>query len=104
MKLSVQERIILAGLLPQEGNILTLRVVNELLSSLGFTEAEHERLQFVTEGTQIKWQQGAVNDKEIAIGDKAREVIVSALKKANEAGKVHISWLPVYDRFIKEGV
>jgi hypothetical protein len=41
--------------------------------------------------------------KDVAVGEKAHDIIVEALKTASEQKKLHISTLGLYERFV-EGV
>ncbi len=57
MKLTVLERLLLLNLLPEAGNLTTIRIVRELRESLSFTEDEHEVLRFETlPGGNVRWR------------------------------------------------
>ena len=102
MKLTVGERLVLLSVLPEQGNITTLKVVRTLRESLSFSEEEHKEYQFVQEGMQVRWNDKADQSKEIEIGDKANDIIVLALSKLNEDKKLNMSHLPLYEKFIEK--
>ena len=93
----------LLTLLPAEGNIVTLRVVRALQAELSFSEQEIADFGISLSGERAKWDVAKARDKDVQIGPAAMKLIVEALTKANEAGKLHIAYLPLYERFV-EGV
>lgn len=117
MELSVYERLILLNILPKEGDITTLRIVRTLRENLSFTESEHKVLCFKNPGEtyidnngqeravpigQVVWNQAAAIPTDIAIGEKAFDIIVAALKRLNSERRLHESHLDLYERFVKE--
>lgn len=107
MKLLVHERLNLMGILPQEGDFTTLKIVRELRESLSFTEEEHAELNFQQEGESIKWtmpEDAEMLNKEIEIGKKAEGIIVAALEKLNEDKKLTEQFFSLYEKFcVDEG-
>ena len=53
MKLDVGERIRLLGILPEKGNLLTLKIVRELRDDLSFSEKEHKDFKIVAKMDRI---------------------------------------------------
>ena len=101
MKLSIAERINVLGVLPAEGNIITLRIVNELRDNLSFREKEIADSQITqTEDGRITWDPTAAKDKDVQIGDAARDVIKAALKKLDEDKKLTPALVPIWDKFV----
>jgi len=107
MLLNVNERLIILNILPQEGNILTLRILRKLKENLSFTEEEHKVLNFKT--IQDKFMQWSTvtpdgtsipQEKEIDIGEKASDLIKEALKKLDDDKKLTEGHMSVYDKFI----
>lgn len=109
MKLNIPERFALLGVLPAEGNIITLRIVRELQTQLSFTEAEIEHYnmknQQLPDGNlSITWNPELANEtKDIEIGKAAKGVITDALKRLNSMNKLHVSMLPIYEKFVEDG-
>ena len=98
--LSIPERMQLLTLLPAEGNIVTLRVVRALQAELSFSEQEIADFGISLSGERATWDVAKARDKDVQIGPAAMKLIVEALTKANEAGKLHIAYLPLYERFV----
>lgn len=102
MKLGVMERLMLMNLLANaEGNVLTLRIVRDLQSELGFSEEELQALNIVQEPGRIVWNQSADVGKEIDIGSRAQEIISGALKKLDDVGKLTMNQLALYEKFVE---
>ena len=103
MKLTVRERLILSSILPQEGDILTLRILRKLQSDLSFSEEELKLYKFETlEGGMIRWDNTIEQEKEVEVGEKANDIIVLALSKLNEQKKLKMEHLDIYDRFVEK--
>lgn len=98
----VLERLKLLDLLPAQGDITTLRIVRTLREELSFSEAEHAELEFKVDGQQIHWNAEKDKGKSVDIGAKAREVIVSALKRASQEQRLALDTVPLYERFVEE--
>lgn len=101
MKLNVLERFGLLHALPEQGNYADLKIVRQLRENLSFGEEEQKELEFeeLPDG-RIKWK--GEPEKEIAIGEKATDIIVAALKKLNDTEQLTRDHLSVYEKFVKE--
>jgi hypothetical protein len=99
MKLNVIERVTLMRILPNEGNFVTWKIILNLKSSLSFTEKEYKAAGMYEKEGMTYWTKSI--DKEIEIGEKANDVIVSALKGLDNAGKLTEVMLSLYEKFIE---
>ena len=100
MKLGIPERVMLLGLLPAQGSIVTLRVVNELRAALSFSEKEISKSKIQQEGDKIQWDPKVDPQKEVTIGDAASTVIKDALKKMDTDGTLTQMHVPIWDKFM----
>jgi hypothetical protein len=99
MKLSILDRITLLGILPPtEGNYITFKILAQLKTDLSFSEIELKELNIHEADGRIYWDKSI--DKEIEVGDKAKEIICDSLKKLDEAGKINEQNVSLYERFI----
>jgi len=103
VKLNLFERLVCMALLPAEGSFVTLKIVRELQMELAPTEEEialaEVKDDLLTGGVTAKnWN--AVEDKEIVFGDIAKALIVSALKKLDEAEKLTQQHFSLYEKFV----
>ena len=100
MKLSVGGRLILLGVIPQQGDFTTLKIVRNMRDDLSFSEEEHKKLEFRQEGEMTYWKEG-LEDKEINFGEKATDIIVDAFKKLNDQKKLRIEHMELYEKFVE---
>lgn len=102
IELTVTERLGLLALLPREGNLVTLRIVQQLRMDLSFSEEEHEALQFREADEQIIWNPEADVAKTVSFGAKAMQVVQEKLAELSEAGKLRVEHLSLCDKFSLE--
>jgi hypothetical protein len=104
MRLTVLERIVLLGVLPGEGNFITLKIVRQLREALSFTEEELKDLSLQQVGEQVTWNAAAADPEgtEISIGEKATDLIVESLKKLNEENKLTQQHFSLYEKFVEK--
>jgi hypothetical protein len=98
MKLNVLERITLMSLLPVEGNYITYKILTDLKLQLSFSEAELKEYEIIISENKATW--GKSGDKEIKIGERAKEIIVNLLKKIDENNKLNANNISLYEKFI----
>ena len=98
MELTILERLTLLGILPAEGNFVTMKIIQRLRLALSFTEAEVEKHSIVITESNVAWKDevGPVN---IPIGKVAHETIVKALEKLNTDDKVSERHITLFEKF-----
>jgi len=108
MKLTISERIALLGVLPDRGNVATLRIIGDLRRQLSFTEEEHKHFGIknstLPDGrVNITWNPELQNEtKDIKMGKAAKGVIVQQLSQLDSQNQLHISMLPIYEKFVEK--
>lgn len=102
MLLRVVERLALLGVLPQEGDFTTLKILHDLQQRLSFTEAEHKEfgIEILNDTQQIRWREADDREVEIDIGAKATLIITARLEEMNVAKTLTPNHLSLYDKFI----
>jgi len=108
VKLNISERIALLGVLPQQGNVITLRIIRELQSRLSFKEEELEHYNVQNHvnpdgSARVTWNpELSKEEKDVAIGESATGVIKEQLIKLNAQNRLHVSMLPLYEKFVED--
>lgn len=102
MILNVRDRLGVLGVLPKEGDIVTLRIIRKLQEELSFTEKELKDFKIVQSDGRLTWDASKDKGKEIEIGEKANDIIVLALSKLNEQKKLQLEQMELYDMFISK--
>lgn len=103
MLLEVSERLTLLNLLPKEGNFITLKLMRELREAISFKDEEVDRFKIKASGDRVTWDDSVAVDKEIAIGDTMKTVIVGVLKKLDETKQLTNAHLSLYEKFVLPG-
>jgi len=96
MELSVMERLLILNLdtLPKVGNILTMKIKQQLMADVGFNEQEIKDYELIQDGEQLKWKADAPV-KEIEIGAEAKKLLIDALEKSENLNE---SYVALYDK------
>ncbi len=101
MKLSIRERIMLSGLLPETGNIAQIRILGDLRRELGFTEEENKIYCIKIDGDRITWNDQKDEFKDVPIGEVATDLIRKRLKEMDDKKKLTEQHIPLWDKFIE---
>lgn len=102
MKLKVADRIRLLSILPEKGNLLTIKIVRELRENLSFSEKEHKDFGLKGLGDRIVWDDDKDKGKKVLIGDQAKEVIEKSLRDLNEKDELTVPDIGLWEKFIGE--
>lgn len=98
MNLKVLERIQLLQFLPEEGDIVSLRILQTLRLAIGFSENEIKEFGLKTDTERTTWESD--REVDIPIGEKATDIIVESLKKLSTDKRLPNSAIDLYDKFI----
>ena len=100
MEFTILERIILQGLLPQEGDYITFGIIKGLRTELSFSEKEIKDFEIKQDGKSITWDSKKERVKKVEVGEKAQSIISEALKKLNDEKKINEQNVSLYERFV----
>jgi hypothetical protein len=99
VKLDIGSRIRLLGILPEKGNLLTLKIVRTLRDDLSFSEKEHKDFKIVVKEDRIAWSDKA-KPKDIDFGEEALKLVEESLKALNEKDELTVPDLDLWEKFI----
>lgn len=100
-KLNVPERLLLMGVLPQEGNFVTLKTIRDTMDNVGFKEEEIKLYDIKTENQLTKWNPKGLDLKEFEFGEKSTDLIVGALEKLDKENKLTQQHFSLFEKFVK---
>jgi len=106
VKLTVRQRLNLQGILPQQGDFLTVKMIRVLREELSFSQEEHELLKLVSnQNGSVSWDGEAAEDciKEMEIPETIVSIIKQILEKLNEQKKITEAHLDFYEMFMDLG-
>lgn len=103
MKLSITERIALLGVLPKEGNAVTLKLVRELRGDLSFSEDEIKRFSMeISADGSVRWDADSAEDREYSFGDTTKGIISDSLRRSESQKQLPLTLLSLYERLIED--
>lgn len=102
-KIGVRDRLVLLAILPETGNLTTIKIVRELREALSFNETEHADLQMKQDGERLTWEEGAIPARTVEVGAKGQEIIRDALGKLDKDATMTADHLDLCDMFEYEG-
>jgi|TARA_R110000824_G_scaffold57822_1_gene157106 predicted RNA-binding protein with PUA domain len=99
MELEIKDRLLLLMLLPEHGDLDTIRIIHDLKTNLSFSEQEHKEwnLQRDEDGTYT-WDKNTAN-KDVEIGEKALEIVRTELNRLSDQGRVTEKHLGLFNKF-----
>jgi hypothetical protein len=104
MILSIKDRLLLLNILPKESNFITLRLVNDLMNSLSFTEDEiaEALIQEVIENgvKTVRWDREKDIKKEFEFGEQTKKIIIDQLKELDEQKKITFDHFELCEKFL----
>lgn len=99
--LSLAERIHLMNMLPEQGNVISIRRVDELKKKLLPSEAEIERWNLKIEGASFQWDPKSDTDAVIEVGQSMWDLVVKTLKDMDSAGTMTTNQVSLYEKFVE---
>jgi hypothetical protein len=103
MELTVLERFQALNVLPEMGNIVTMRMRQKLIEKIGLSAEELEEYGVQpgdTPGT-IKWRDDLPQEKEIDLKGPEIAAIAEELKKLNDQSKLNPMQVSLYEKFVE---
>lgn len=100
MQLSVLDRVLLLNILPDKGDVTTLRIIRDLQAALGFGEEESAELGLRNSDGGVVWDNTKAKVHDIPIGPRAHVIISEALGGLEKRKQLSLQYLDLYDRFV----
>jgi len=101
VKLTVAERFAALGVLPEQGDFLTLKVMRRLRESLSFEEEEMKHYGFAEKDDRLYWDEDKAEETaDIEFTDKQVELVVEALKKLDSQKKLTEEHFSLFEKFV----
>lgn len=100
MILTVSERMGLLQILPQKGDFLTVKRLEEARNSITLTEEETRRFGVVVDKERISWKENGTTT--MTIGEVASDQIVTVLRKMNDDKELESRYITLYEKFVEK--
>ena len=100
MKLTINERIILFGLLPKEGSFSTLRILREAKEALELTKKERKDWEVVMHPNgAVQWNSDKAKEVNINCND-VLDIAEAALIKLDKEEKLTENHISLYEKIV----
>ena len=101
MELSVLDRLLILNILPEEGNVITLKMIRDIKELVGFNAEEVGFLKFEYPGGGVRWDPEYKDyTVEVDLPGAFREYIKERLMDLNKKEKLHEEHISIYDKFV----
>lgn len=105
MKLTIQERLLLGGILPQQGNYTTIIAVKEIKDKIAITKEEIEKYQIIFTEQMVTWSdEGNAYEIDVDFGKTLQVIINEALQAKNKANELTEQMISLYEKFVTKSI
>lgn len=98
MKLNLKERLVIDGILPVEGNFITMVIKTDIANKLKTTQEEVKELEVEFNNGLIKWNISKDVEKEFDLTELESNLIKDSLKKLDDNGKLNDDTFLIYKK------
>jgi hypothetical protein len=104
MVLTVLERLLISDSLDQQGDIIFLRIRNELISKVGLSDDDVKKYKIIRKDNGgISWDPKVPQEAKIELTETECGMIKSSLVKLNNAKKLTPDHISLYEKFVENG-
>lgn len=95
MKLDVKNRLLLIGMLPQQGNLSEMVDIYDLVRDLKLSDEEKGAISYVENGNYVKWDFEKDPNKDINISSSQMKIIKKTIEKLDKENKINLEMVPL---------
>lgn len=97
--LNVAERLTLMGILPKEGNFVTLRMIRTLADKVGISAKEMVDFEVKEADGRVQWNEKGTAPTELEFLDAEVDLIKKELKRLDSENKLNQNSVALYEKF-----
>lgn len=101
-ELTLKERLLILSVLPKEGNVVNLRIKQNLIGKVGVSDEEHKEFEIREEGPSLRWGPQGNIPKKFELKEKEVDLIVNGLKGLDTQGRLTSDHLEIYEKFVEK--
>jgi len=101
MKLNVNERLVIVGILPEKGNFKTMTTVENAKRVLHLSEEEVKEFELKQQGDNLAWNKKGADKIELEISELGTEMIMEAFEELDKKEELTAFHFSVY-KYLKE--
>ena len=95
MKLDIKNRLLLIGILPQQGNLSEMVDIYDLVRDLKISDEEKGIISYIENGNYVKWDYEKDPNKDINISSSQMKIIKKAIEKLDKENKINLEMIPL---------
>lgn len=95
MKLDVKNRLLLIGMLPQQGNLSEMVDIYDLVRDLKLSDEEKGAISYLENGNYVKWDFEKDPNKDININSSQMKIIKKTIEKLDKENKINLEMVPL---------
>jgi len=95
VKLNIKERLLMAGLYPQKGNLIAQTLVKDISERVRLTQEEIKKLNFRSENNLYRWDEDKVGEKEFILTETELNFLREQVSRLDKENAVNQDLLPL---------
>ena len=95
MKLDVKNRLLLIGMLPQQGSLSEMVDIYDLVRDLKLSDEEKGAISYIENGNYVRWDFDKDPNKDININSSQMNIIKRAIDKLDKENKISLEMIPL---------
>lgn len=95
MKLDIKNRLLLIGMLPQQGSLSEMVDIYDLVRDLKLSDEEKGAISYIENGNYVKWDFDKDPNKDININSSQMNIIKKTIDRLDKENKITLEIIPL---------
>lgn len=95
MKLDIKNRLLLIGMLPQQGSLSEMVDIYDLVRDLKLSDEEKRAISYIENGNYVKWDFDKDPNKDININSSQMNIIKKTIDRLDKENKITLEIIPL---------
>ena len=95
MKLDIKNRLLLIGMLPQQGSRSEMVDIYDLVRDLKLSDEEKGAISYIENGNYVKWDFDKDPNKDININSSQMNIIKKTIDRLDKENKITLEIIPL---------
>ena len=95
MKLDIKNRLLLIGMLPQQGNLSEMVDIYDLVRDLKLSDEEKGAISYIENDAYVKWDYDKDPNKDINITSSQMNIIKKSIERLDKENKINLEMIPL---------
>lgn len=95
MKLDIKNRLLLIGMLPQQGSLSEMVDIYDLVRDLKLSDEEKGAISYIENGNYVKWDFDKDPNKDININSSQMKIIKKTIDRLDKENKITLEIIPL---------